>query len=139
MNFWNRIKSSITGKYLGTSQNEEAIKNRVASSKEVNITNPTSKRTFHRNGSFLDQQIDIGDTTTQNINAKTGETVSSAISKVRYNPKTNRAFVTFQGGNKEYEYKVTPDEFQDFVEAPSKGQHVGSIWNHNPHFRVPGY
>ncbi len=111
---------------------------KIDENKSVNISNPTSKRTFHRdNGSLLDQQIDVGDTSDQNQNIEVGDIVSSAVQNVDYDPNSQVASVTFQGGNQSYDYKVSPDEMKEFIDAPSKGQWINNIWKFNN--RMPGY
>lgn len=152
MKIWNRILSSI-GKYQGTSGNQEQIQEKIDSGKKVTINNPTSLRTFtkgqqtrRQNGQFEKRsyttgEVEIGDTTANHVKkdyAKTAERTSSAIQSAKYDPRTNTATIRFAGGNKDYQYEVTPEEFNDFVNAPSKGQHVASLWNHNPHFRKQG-
>lgn len=63
---------------------------------------------------------------------------STAIEKASHDGK-NTAKIIFTSGPKEYHYRVTPAEFEDFLNSPSKGNHVATIWNHNPHFRKPGF
>ncbi len=143
MAFWENITNSLKarkGEFTGTSgKNSEKINKRIDENKSVNISNPTSQRTFHRSngGSLLEQQIDIGDTTAQNIDAELGEVVSSAIQNVDYDPNNEVASITFRGGDKPYDYKVSPDEMKEFLDADSKGKWVNEIWkNYN---RMPGY
>ena len=39
--------------------------------------------------------------------------------------------------NQSYDYKVSPDEMKEFINAPSKGQWINNIWkNYN---RMPGF
>lgn len=143
MAFWENITNSLKarkGEFTGTSgKNNEKINKKIDENKSVNISNPTSQRTFHRdnNGSLLDQQIDVGDTSGQNQNVEVGDIVSSAIQNVDYDPNSQVASVTFQGGNQSYDYKVSPDEMKEFINAPSKGQWINYIWKFNN--RMPGY
>lgn len=157
MKLWDNIMTSLKarkGEFLGTSGNEEKISKKINSGNSVNISNPTSQRTFTkgeqtRNNkgqfekrSYTTGNIDIGDTTDQYSKkdyAKTGEVVSSAISNFEYDPKTGLANITFVGGEKPYEYKMTPEEVDQFINTDSKGRFVAKKMNHNPHFRSPNY
>lgn len=152
--FWNNIASSLKarkGEFLGTSGNEDKINKRLDENKSVNIANPTSQRTFTkgeqtRNNkgqfekrSYTTGNIDIGDTTDQYSKkdyAKTGEIVSSAISNARYDPKDNSLNITYQGGNKEYKFAATPEDVQEWIDAPSKGR-ITQEWRET--HRYPGY
>ena len=142
MAFWENITNSLKarkGEFTGTSgKNSGKINKRIDENKSINISNPTSQRTFHKeNGSFIDQQIDIGNTMDGSFDAELGEIVSSAIQNVDYDPNSQVASVTFQGGNQSYDYKVSPDEMKEFINAPSKGQWINNIWkNYN---RMPGF
>lgn len=142
MAFWENITNSLKarkGEFTGTSgKNSEKINKRIDENKSINISNPTSQRTFHKeNGSFIDQQIDIGNTMDGSFDAELGEVVSSAIQNVDYDPNSQIASITFKGGDKPYDYKVSPDEMKEFLDADSKGKWVNDIWkNYN---RMPGY
>lgn len=49
---------------------------------------------------------------------------STAIKKLKYNPKTQELYVTFQGSNKKYLYPRVPKEkIEELMEAPSKGEY----------------
>ena len=49
---------------------------------------------------------------------------STAIKKIKYDPKTQELFVTFQGSNKKYWYPRVPKEkVEELMEAPSKGEY----------------
>lgn len=140
--FWNNIASSLKarkGQFTGTSGNEDRINKRLDENKSVNIANPTSQRTFHRDnitGSLLDQQIDVGNTQTENPNSELGEVVSSAISNARYDPSDNSLNITYKGGDKEYKFEATPEDVQEWIDAPSKGR-ITQEWRET--HRYPGY
>lgn len=142
MAFWENITNSLRarkGEFTGTSgKNNEKINKRIDENKSVNISNPTSQRTFHRsnNGSLLDQQIDIGNTTADNTNAELGEVVSTAIESARYDPNDNSLNITYKGGDKEYKFAATPEDVKEWVDAPSKGQ-ITQEWRET--HRYPGY
>lgn len=152
--FWNNIASSLKarkGQFTGTSGNEDKINKRLDENKSVNIANPTSQRTYtkgaqtrRKNGQFEKRSyttgnIDIGDTTDQYSKkdyAKTGEIVSSAISNARYDPNDNSLNITYQGGDKEYKFAATPEDVQEWIDAPSKGR-ITQEWRET--HRYPGY
>ena len=49
---------------------------------------------------------------------------STAIKKIKYDPKTQELYVTFQGSNKKYWYPRVPKEkIEELMEAPSKGEY----------------
>ena len=49
---------------------------------------------------------------------------STAIKKLKYDPKTEELYVTFQGSNKKYWYPRVPKEkIQEMMKAPSKGEY----------------
>lgn len=62
---------------------------------------------------------------------------STAVQSVTYDPKTNTAWLTFVGGNKQYAYNVTPYELELFANAGSKGRWVNKVWK--IHNRKEGY
>ena len=49
---------------------------------------------------------------------------STAIKKLKYDPKTEELYVTFQGSNKKYWYPRVPKEkIEELMNAPSKGEY----------------
>lgn len=138
MKLWDNIMTSLKarkGEFTGTSGNEAKISNKINSGNSVNISNPTSQRTFHRDasGSLLDQQIDIGNTGAGDV----GEVVSTAIDSARYDPSDDSLNITYRGGDKEYKFKAGgPEGVMEWVNAPSKGQ-ITQEWRTT--HRYPGY
>ena len=54
----------------------------------------------------------------------TQDVPSTAIKKIKYDPKTESLYVTFQGGHKAYWYpNVTKEEVEELMAAPSKGEY----------------
>ena len=50
---------------------------------------------------------------------------STAIKSVSFNPDKNEADIVYNGvGNKSYKFPMTPEEFEDFKDASSKGKWV---------------
>lgn len=149
--FWKRLVESfnenLRNKYQGTSGKEDVIGQKIEKGKTVNIANPTSMRTFTKgdDGTFASGKVLIGNKQQnfghfdKELETRTAKRTSSAIKEIKYDPAKERAYVDFTNGKHSYEYKVKPNEFNDFLNAPSKGQHVVNLWNHNPHFRAPGY
>lgn len=154
MTFWDQIANSLRarkGEFTGTSGNEDAINKRLDKGRSVNISNPTSKRTYIKgaqgrrpNGQFDNKHyvegyntaagnIDIGDTTSQykkGDKAQVAELASTAIKNARYDPDDNSLNITFQGGDKEYKYAADIDDVKEFIDADSKGRLIAS-WNRN--------
>ena len=54
----------------------------------------------------------------------TQDVPSTAIKKMKYDPKTKELWVTFQGSNKKYWYPRVPEEkIMEMMSAPSKGEY----------------
>lgn len=53
---------------------------------------------------------------------------SSMLSDAEYDPDTGQAFLTFRDSGNTYTYNVSPEEWQEFLDAPSKGSFVNSHW-----------
>ena len=147
---WDRIKEKINEtfkqdsnqdkpKVFQTTDKLDKIKKNVEKNKTVLVYNPLSQRTFFKNpetDSYIDGKIEIGDEKTSD-KEKVVSVVSTAIQSIKYDPKKQRAYVIFKNGNgTEYTYKVSPEEFDDFLNAASKGRHVAKEWNHNKHFHI---
>lgn len=147
---WDRIKEKINetfkqdntqdkAKAFQTTDKLDKIKKNVEKNKTVLVYNPLSQRTFFKNpetDSYIDGKIEVGDEKTSD-EEKVLSVVSTAIQSIKYDPKKQRAYVVFKNGNgTEYTYKVSPEEFDDFLNAASKGRHVARVWNHNSHFHI---
>lgn len=137
----NSFNENLKNKYQGTEDKENKISQNVDKGKHITIINPTSQRTIIKGeNDYTDGVVEIGNTTAENSqDSRLVSRTSSAIKNVDYDSTTNTASVTFNNGNKSYDYEVKPGEFNSFLHAPSKGQWVATKWNHNPHFRKPGY
>ena len=147
---WDRIKEKINEtfkqdntqdkpKVFQTTDKLDKIKKNVEKNKTVLVYNPLSQRTFFKNpetDSYIDGKIEVGDEKTSD-KEKVVSVVSTAIQSIKYDPKKQRAYVIFKNGNgTEYTYKVSPEEFDDFLNAASKGRHVAKTWNKNSHFHI---
>ena len=147
---WDRIKEKINEtfkpentqdkpKVFQTTDKLDKIKKNVEKNKTVLVYNPLSQRTFFKNpetDSYIDGKIEVGDEKTSD-KEKVVSVVSTAIQSIKYDPKKQRAYVIFKNGNgTEYTYKVSPEEFDDFLNAASKGRHVARVWNRNKHFHI---
>ena len=147
---WDRIKEKINEtfnpentqdkpKVFQTTDKLDKIKKNVEKNKTVLVYNPLSQRTFFKNpetDSYIDGKIEVGDEKTSD-KEKVVSVVSTAIQSIKYDPKKQRAYVIFKNGNgTEYTYRVSPEEFDDFLNAASKGRHVARVWNRNKHFHI---
>ena len=122
--FWDNIVSGIRarkGEFTGTSGNEAAISKRLDNNKSINITNPTSYRTYHNvgEGTLNEDDVDVGLTS-----GKGAEIASTAIKNIEFDPTTENAKITFTSSDKQYDYPMTPEEFKSFITADSKGRWV---------------
>ena len=146
---WDRVKEKINetfkqdntqdkAKVFQTTDKLDKIKKNVEKKNTVLVYNPLSQRTFFRNpetDSYIDGKIEIGDEKTSD-KEKVVSVQSTAIQSIKYDPKKQRAYVVFKNGNgTEYTYKVSPEEFDDFLNAASKGRHVAKVWK-NSHFHI---
>ena len=146
---WDRIKEKINEtfkpentqekpKVFQTTDKLDKIKKNVEKNKTVLVYNPLSQRTFFKNpetDSYIDGKIEVGDEKTSD-KEKVVSVVSTAIQSIKYDPKKQRAYVVFKNGNgTEYTYKVSPEEFDDFLNAASKGRHIAKVWR-NSHFHI---
>lgn len=147
---WDRVKEKINetfkqdntqdkAKVFQTTDKLDKIKKNVEKKNTVLVYNPLSQRTFFKNpetDSYIDGKIEVGDEKTSD-KEKVVSVQSTAIQSIKYDPKKQRAYVVFKNGNgTEYTYKVSPEEFDDFLNAASKGRHVAKEWNHNKHFSI---
>lgn len=134
MSIWNTIRNKLSNTFNGTQNNENTIMKKMYSNKTFNINNPTSYRTFHKgdDGTYSSGSVDVGITNAESSTDVQG-IASTCVKNVKYNPKKEIATVTFQGGKKDYDYKVSPNEMKDFVNATSKGRHINKVWKYNNH------
>lgn len=140
MKFWDNITRSLKarkGEFAGTSGNEANISKRIDNSQTVNISNPTSYRTYQNvgKGTLDENDIDVGLTSGQGA-----EIASTAIKNARYDPTDDSLNITYQGGDKEYKFAATPEDVKKWMNAPSKGR-ITQSWTKggsDPH-TYPGY
>jgi hypothetical protein len=97
------------------------------SPKEIMLKAPTSMRYFTKgsDGSYLTGDVHMIDTGLQQ--ATDVQVASSAVAEVKYNPESNICSLRFVNGDKWYDYQMTPDEFEEFMAADSKGQYVNYV------------
>ena len=140
MKFWNNVMNGLRarkGEFTGTSGNEANISKRIDSNQTVNISSPTSYRTYQNvgKGTLDENDIDVGLTS-----GKGAEIASTAIKNARYDPTDNSLNITYQGGDKEYKFAATPEDVKKWMNSPSKGK-ITQSWTKNgsdPH-TYPGY
>lgn len=137
MKFWNSIVSGLKarkGEFTGTSGNEAAISKRLDNNKSVNITNPTSYRTYHNvgEGTLNEDDVDVGLTS-----GKAAEVASTAIKSARYDPEDDSLNIVYQGSDKEYKFRAGgPEGVKEWITADSKGRKTNE-WKKT--HRYPGY
>ena len=135
--FWDNIVSGIRarkGEFTGTSGNEAAISKRLDNNKSVNITNPTSYRTYQNvgEGTLNEDDVDVGLTS-----GKAAEVASTAIKSARYDPEDDSLNIVYQGGDKEYKFRAGgPEGVKEWITADSKGRKTQE-WKKT--HRYPGY
>lgn len=137
MKFWNNIMNGLRarkGEFTGTSGNEAAISKRLDNNKSINITNPTSYRTYHNvgEGTLNEDDVDVGLTS-----GKAAEVASTAIKSARYDPEDDSLNIVYQGGDKEYKFRAGgPEGVKEWITADSKGRKTNE-WKKT--HRYPGY
>ena len=137
MKFWENIVTGLKarkGEFTGTSGNESKISERLDNNKSVNISNPTSFRTYQHvgNGTLNEDDIDVGLTS-----GKGAELASTAIKSARYDPQDDSLNIVYQGGDKEYKFRAGgPEGVREWMAADSKGRKTQG-WRKT--HRYPGY
>jgi hypothetical protein len=135
----NKDNNNVSDFYKGTQGAKLVSKNAWNTSKDLQksikeqqtyIESPTSNRWIGAGGK---------ESLAPKVGNRRVQTPSTAIQDVIYDPKTNTASVMFVDGKKYYDYEVTPEQMEEFVNAPSKGHLVATEWNHNPAYRKEGY
>ena len=139
-NVWGRILNNMRNKrkdyFKGTQGSKLISKNAWDVSKDLQksiqdqetfIEAPTTNRWIGKGGV---------ESITPERGKRRVQMPSTAIKDVMYDPNSTTASVMFVDGDKYYDYKVSPTEMKDFLNAPSKGHHVSTLWNHNPHFNI---
>ena len=106
MKFWENIVSGLKarkGEFTGTSGNEAKIEKAMDNGKSINISNPTSFRTYQNVGrnTLNKDDIEVGLTS-----GKGAELASTAIKNARYDPEDDSLNITYQNGNKEYKFRA---------------------------------
>ena len=101
MKFWENIINSLKarkGEFTGTSGNEAKIEKAMDNGKSINISNPTSFRTFQNvgKGTMKKEDVEVGLSS-----GKGAELTSTAIKNARYDPEDDSLNITYQGGDKE--------------------------------------
>jgi len=104
------------------------------SPQEIMLRAPTSIRSFAKgnDNSYLSGNVTTGKGLPTEV-----EVASQAIAEVKYEPQTNICKVRFVNGDKWYDYQMTPDEFEEFMAADSKGQYVNYVMKYEN--RMPGF
>ena len=142
-NLWNDISKALNarkGEFDGTSGNEAKIDKIASQGKSVNISNPTSYRTFHNvgTGSLSEDDASTGLESGDDVKTdRVGEIASTAIKNARYDPTDDSLNITYQGGDKEYKFQAGGIEgLREWISSPSKGQ-ITQEWRKT--HRYPGF
>lgn len=117
--------------------------------KENNVSTPTAWETknvksvrttsynIDKNGNKRDVEIAIGEYYDPSKDAAYNTAVdSTAIQSARYEPSDGSLNVVYRGGGKEYKFKATPEDAQNWLNADSKGR-LTNEWKQT--HRYPGY
>lgn len=137
MKFWENIINGLRarkGEFTGTSGNEAQIEKAIENGKSINISNPTSYRTYQNvgKGTLNEDDIEVGLSS-----GKGAELASTAIKSARYDPEDDSLNITYQGGDKEYKFRAGGRQgVREWINAPSKGQ-ITQEWRKT--HRYPGY
>ena len=109
--------------------------NRVVKGNSVEVKAPTSTHFFTRGeGGFSKGKSSL---TNEDVSARAISKPSTAIQSVKFDPKTGIASVLFTKGKKWYDYVMNPSQFEDFMNASSKGRYVNEVMHYNN--LLPGY
>lgn len=121
--FWNKAKSAAYAPSPWSTSNAKSIRTR-----SWNVDD----------GKLVNEQTDIGITYDPSKEAAENFAVdSTAIQSARYDPSDNSLNIVYRNGNgKEYKFSATPDEAQEWLDAPSKGR-ITQVWRDTN--RYPGY
>ena len=137
MKFWENIVSGLKarkGEFIGTSGNEAKIEKAMDNGKSINISNPTSFRTFQNvgNGTMSKDDVEVGLSS-----GKGAELTSTAIKNARYDPEDDSLNIIYQGGDKEYKFRAGGRQgVREFINSDSKGRTINE-WRKT--HRYPGY
>ena len=139
-----KYSNPVLEKYYAGLNKEE---NKLEKGKAVDMTAPMSERFFFKKegpgertyaakghgketagyeGLFTHRQMEKAGEKMGGPDVGVADIASTAIHRVRYNPKTKNLYVTFVGGDKEYLFPNVPeDAVKKFLNASSKGRHYG--------------
>lgn len=89
---------------------------------------------------LTDEQKELVTLQAQQERMATQDIPSTAIKNVKYDPKTQELWVTFQGSNKKYWYpRVPAEKVEEMMQAPSKGEYfiknIHDVYTVNPGHR----
>lgn len=138
----NAIKEKFSGGNFnngGWRKDEESqakMQDRLESNKSITLNNPQSSRyqiskddlkergltkqgSYYTSDDIADMKVDV---------TKEVPVSSTAIRKLKYNPKTEKLSVQYTSGNKEYDFPKVPKEVvEEFLDAPSKGKYMAHV------------
>lgn len=131
-----KMKSLENKGIFNTNEHNAAIRRRVLQGKTTEVMHPTSMRSLYRgkDGTFASGEI---------LQGKYGnadhyeEVTSTAIADVKYDPSSHICKVKYTTGDTWYDFMMTPAEFEEFMNADSKGKYVQHVMRQQN--LMPGY
>lgn len=135
---FNKIKDKFAEAKRTASYDTKKIDKKLDKEKPLLVSYLNSKRYY---GKGSDGHYTDDDATVASLDEYDGDTMaeipSTAVKNVKYDPKTKTCSVLFVGGDKWYDYQMSPQQFKSFMAASSKGRYVNNVMKHKN--RMPGY
>lgn len=131
-----KMKSLENKGIFNTNEHNADIRRRVLQGKTTEVMHPTSMRSMYRgeDGTFASGESKPG----KYAGADHYEEIAStAIQDVKYDPSSHICKVKYNGGDKWYDFMMTPAEFEQFMNADSKGRYCATVMKVQN--RMPGY
>lgn len=131
MNDWKQQVKAIMDKQIQEQQKQTNIsKKQFYRNKKQGMEGMLAPQNFSTNS--LASKREKGDDLSKGIAFAQNQSVayvpSTAVQKVRRDPVTNRTFITYKNGTgKEYEFSQSDYQFDELMNADSKGRHVNSM------------
>lgn len=84
---------------------------------------PTTKKPEGWTGLNTRKEMEKSGMSTKGLNVSSADIQSTAIGRIRYNPKSTNLYITFRNGDKEYLFPgVEKEKVLQMAKAPSKGE-----------------
>lgn len=133
--FGNTAKYADTGNRMDKAS-QEAIQKDISDGRSIDISSPQSSRyqlskkdreargltkqgAMYTSDDMADMQAD---------SKKEVSVASSAVRRIKYDPKTEKLTIKYTSGNKEYDFPdVPPEVVTEFLDSPSKGKYLAHV------------